>query len=74
MEPFPDSSLSHFMTVDKSLYLSGSHGHHLVLPVSLRFHVFVFLKCYDSWSQNIGSGAQGHYPSQALQREALRHY
>lgn len=25
MEPFPDSSLSHFMTLDKSLYLAGTH-------------------------------------------------
>lgn len=26
MEPFPDSSLSHFMTLDKSFYLAGPHG------------------------------------------------
>lgn len=45
MEPFPDSSLSHFMTLDKSFYLAGPHNLHLVLPVSLRFHMFIFFKC-----------------------------
>lgn len=43
MEPFPDSSLTHFMTLEKSLYLSGPPCPHLVLPFSLRFQTFVFL-------------------------------
>lgn len=45
--PLPDSAVTHFMTLDKSLYLSGPPCPHLVLSISLIFQTFVLWTCWN---------------------------